>query len=328
LAREVLSQRKFSDSSPKPLLNYSVSNALEKPLFGGKKFDVVVGNPPYNEEVKDSDTSFYTFFIKKSIELLKPNGQLAYVTPYSWIGKVSKSKKIDYQTINQYQLDKLVLFDNSFKFFKAGTTVCYFIMRPFIKKYQTNIIQKTKASTFEFADYIPEGKSLPSIFTNESLSIHNKLVNLEKVGFKFTTECHGQHLKLNNLVEDHIYGAYEYKTYYSHRLIRYASKKMKDFEYWKCMIAGTSDISTAWIDEKCNTNEDVMYLVFESKKEAEHQLKILGHPIYQYISKMYRRGKKLSGVELFPKIEKIDITLEQLGFSNDEIRFINNSIVK
>jgi hypothetical protein len=63
-----------------------VSNALEKPLFGGKKFDVVVGNPPWNSAAggitgTGGDTYFYRRFTDLSISLLNDTGKLAYITP-------------------------------------------------------------------------------------------------------------------------------------------------------------------------------------------------------------------------------------------------------
>ena len=81
-----------------------------KTTFDDKKFDIIVGNPPYvkTEDIRKNiaeyeyiktkyETSFKQFdkyfsFIEKSLEYLKPNGFLTFVVPSSWINQVAGKK--------------------------------------------------------------------------------------------------------------------------------------------------------------------------------------------------------------------------------------------
>jgi hypothetical protein len=54
--------------------------------WGDMKFDVVVGNPPYQSN-ESSGKKLWPLFIEKSFELLNPNGYLAMVTPATWVNR-------------------------------------------------------------------------------------------------------------------------------------------------------------------------------------------------------------------------------------------------
>ncbi len=64
-----------------------VNTGFEKVSFQENFFDLVVGNPPYSNQViysKDEELNnlvIHHFFVAKSIRLLKENGILAFVLP-------------------------------------------------------------------------------------------------------------------------------------------------------------------------------------------------------------------------------------------------------
>lgn len=69
--------------------NLHISNFLNQD-WGDMKFDVIVGNPPYQSDGKLSrlgsrgETSLWPSFVTKSLESLKPSGYLAMIHPTSW----------------------------------------------------------------------------------------------------------------------------------------------------------------------------------------------------------------------------------------------------
>lgn len=104
-------------------------------MFGQARFDIVIGNPPYvrQEAIKDikpalkeefgpffkGTADLYTYFYKRGIELLKPGGVLAYITPNKFMSTAYGDKT---RQLLSEEAFPLVLIDfNEFPVFEATT---------------------------------------------------------------------------------------------------------------------------------------------------------------------------------------------------------------
>jgi len=71
----------------------NVTTDLQELVDKGMKFDVIIGNPPYNRErnsnnkAKNSNNSLYIDFINMGVELLKSGGVMSLITPPSALTK-------------------------------------------------------------------------------------------------------------------------------------------------------------------------------------------------------------------------------------------------
>lgn len=105
------------------------------------KFDIIIGNPPYNSQglkkvptnqkmnKKQDGITIWGDFIKHSTSLLKDNGFLSMIIPSIWM-KPDKMKMYDY--FMQFKLHKIKCFSNTetkliFKS-QAQTPTCYFLL--------------------------------------------------------------------------------------------------------------------------------------------------------------------------------------------------------
>lgn len=78
-------------------LNLNPLNVSRKDIFNNKKFDIVLGNPPYLEysKVKDSYEinnfksikcgNLYAFILEKSLDILKKDGHYGFIIPISFV---------------------------------------------------------------------------------------------------------------------------------------------------------------------------------------------------------------------------------------------------
>ena len=97
--------RKSFIRSPHPSRSFETEFIEEK---GNKKefaekYDLVIGNPPYGdhrglykglgEEPKIS--KYEDYFVKRSLDSLKPNGVLAMVLPSGWLNRQAQLKNAD-----------------------------------------------------------------------------------------------------------------------------------------------------------------------------------------------------------------------------------------
>ena len=98
---------------------YSVGNVNTEEDM---KFDVIVGNPPYQDGSKEGgQNKIYNLFSKKALDLVKPNGFVGFITPTSVL---KKSKR--FSLIGQKGLKAVNFLAN--ESFDVGVKICYWIV--------------------------------------------------------------------------------------------------------------------------------------------------------------------------------------------------------
>lgn len=127
-------------------------------MFGHRDFDIVIGNPPYvrQEAIKDKKTALkaefgdffkgtadlYTYFYKKGIDLLKPHGVLAFITPNKFMTAAYGDKTR--QLLSQAAFPRVLIDFNESPVFEAT-------IQPFVA-----IIEKGAAAEGIRFDSLPE----------------------------------------------------------------------------------------------------------------------------------------------------------------------------
>lgn len=144
------------------------------------KFDVVIGNPPYqstdeNGDRKSKSTNLWSRFTKKSFELININGVVALITPSSWA-----SNTVD---INQgrIKLFKDVFVKNNplainlhtvrHHFSTIGSTFSYFVVQKKNNQGNTKLIDEQGNEIYaDLSGY----QNLPKVISKASMSIDKK----------------------------------------------------------------------------------------------------------------------------------------------------------
>jgi site-specific DNA-methyltransferase (adenine-specific) len=162
----------------------------------GMKFDVVVGNPPYQEGGRDDQANkLWPQFVKKAYDLVENNGYVAMITPNGWMqptadigkgnGKNALSIFNDIFKKNNLilaNIDSDSIRESHFK--GVGSTFSYYIFQKALYSGSTEFI------TPDGSVQIDIGKidSLPKVTSKESLSIVKKMVGAP---FVFCDQNHG-----------------------------------------------------------------------------------------------------------------------------------------
>lgn len=179
----------------KKLINISsklVKNAIIKNFdflnidINKKKYDYIIGNPPYfelklNEEIKKKyfdiikgRVNIFSLFIKTGLDLLKDGGYLAYVVPPSMNNGAYFSKLREY-IIKNSSLEYLHVIDGADNFHLANQKVMLIILKKTnSKKSSKYIFKKNKITIFT------EDKN----FLNKS---YKNTVSLKDIGYTVKT---------------------------------------------------------------------------------------------------------------------------------------------
>ena len=151
------------------------SKVLE--AFGIDKFDVIMGNPPFNAEGRvNTGNTLWPYFVKISIDLLKSNGYLVFVHPAGWRkpeSDKSKTKGLFRLMAHENSLLYLEIHDTSdgHKVFNAGTRYDWYVLQKKPNRSDTLILDqmgksyKVNLNDFEF---------LPNFDINEIKKILKK----------------------------------------------------------------------------------------------------------------------------------------------------------
>jgi hypothetical protein len=293
------------------------------------KFDIVIGNPPYQNREENADGSLWLEFVNKGMDHLKPDGRLMFITPTSWVGKKSNTKKADWTpfTDNHVQLFKILNSQERSKYFNVGSSFGYYILK---KGSGLTTILFSDGTTDSYQ--VTTGEPLPNELNPISFSIHKKLSSVKKINLESSFKFHSQKLKNSGSVSDSKTGAFKYTTYYSHNLIRYTLEKQDIYSEHKVMIPNVGTLANAWYDVNCNLTEDVRFIKVKDANEANIMVSLLKSKLFRYIGSNYRSGRNLGlATNFLPDITVSSNFTDQevyskLNLSNEEIEYIENAI--
>ena len=160
------------------------------------KFDVVIGNPPYQDgDREDQANKLWPQFVKKANDLVEDNGHVAMITPNGWMqptadigkgtGKNALSIFNDIFKKNNLivaNIDSDNIRETHFK--GVGSTFSYYLFQKAQYSGNTEFI----TSTGNIQVNISKIDSLPKVTSKESLSIVKKMVGTP---FMFCDQNHG-----------------------------------------------------------------------------------------------------------------------------------------
>jgi methylase of polypeptide subunit release factors len=294
------------------------------------KFDVVVGNPPYQNKEENADGALWLRFVNKGMEHLAQDGKLMFITPTSWVGKQSNTKKADWSsfTDNHVELYKVLNKAEKEKHFGGvGSSFGYYILSK--GKGLTKIVfEDGTTSNYQLVPKEP----LPNTITKTSFSIHQKIANVKKLQFESSFKFHSQVLKQKGIVSDVKGGVFKHTTYFSHNLIRYTSEKQDIYADIKVMIPNVGTIANAWVGSNCNLTEDVTFVKVNSVQEGDNLVLILKSKMFLYIGNQYRSGRNLGlAIKFLPLLDMSKQWLDSeiykhFNLTQEEIDYVEDNV--
>lgn len=328
----------FINRKKKYKLNIYVGNSLNfdiKKIFLIDSFDIVIGNPPFQKENKKNNlarggtnNNLYVNFIKKSIEVLKPNGYLVYIHPQNW-------RKINSDIFDIFIDNNLLHISLNYggKLFKnVSVKTDYYILKkindkakPKIKTYikcyngKNNLIDECEM-IIQSIDFIP------NVFNQEIKNIFEKINKYgEKRECIINSDCHKirEHVLSDthkNFTENFIRGPKSEINKYplfntsGNPFEYYSSRPHKDQFKKKVIMSSSGKLAPFYDDGKYGTTQDSMYFFVLDKDSGEKLVKILNSSLYKFLIKIcqwgnFRNEPKLLSYLKYPVIAtNTDIT--------------------
>jgi len=325
------SRKIFEKLAPGVKANICCANTLQmtdeklKREFGINRFDVVMGNPPYNEGgTKTKGTKgLYVDFIQYSFGILNKNGLLILIHPPNYhrinkdkIDKDPKKSIIVKQIFDNNNLLFLRIIPDTKNYFNVQISVDYYILQKTNNKKKSIILDKNNILTNNV------DISIFNTIPNFGFGIINKLSVLkDRVGtFEAKVGRDSSHDQ-RRIIEGNEYKIMHYINKDGMRI--FLSSKPHEFQTTKKVIVNGLGEPYVFNDNKgkYGVSEGPYYVLNPSKKE----LIFLLSELFQYLSWAFKIQGNKNDMFLFkfiPDLNKLDFTdkesmIKSLGLNDD-----------
>lgn len=241
--------------------NISISD-FSKRKGDQMKFDVIIGNPPYQENTnKANNVKLWPKFIDKSIESLNENGILIFVTPDSWLTSNSGTGKS--QRKRWTKSLNITSVENTDSYWKEtqsiGVSTGYFVAK------RESYRNKTLVKGYDDIDIVHDLKT--HFMTNDEKPIYNICNKIISYSKKISLKLEG-----NNVVKDDLVkvnpGSFS-EIYFSGNKLSFVDKDLSSCYFGKYVFPFSSSYKKHfWTDKpvgmlnmyiKCNKKDAVLY---------------------------------------------------------------------
>jgi len=300
------------------------------------KFDVIIGNPPYQStddtgERKSKSTNLWSRFTKKSFDMVKEGGIVAMVTPSSWAsntvdllqGKIKLFKDIFVKN-NPIAINTHTVADH---FPGIGSTFSYFVIEKGDNKGSTVL---TDVFGNEIVQDLRGFNNLPKVISTESLSIDRKFSAL----MTDNETCSGQLQNKDCLYSSEETSEYTWKAYHTPSVADagetwFTNVKHPNFDKEKIIISisgyfrPVADTGTIGYTDMC-----LAYILKEGELLSAAE-SVFGSKLYKF----YLENNKWSGFnpkEIIRSFPMLDFTrdwtdaeiYDHFGLTQDEIDYV------
>lgn len=315
--------------------------------FGVSKFDVIIGNPPFNEGgVGKGGGVLWKEFVFKSFKLLNDKGFLVFVHPTGW-RKPPGERASAGDVWVEFKKHNLIFLKISDKKITNFPSVDYYVIQKNSPQKETYLINEFENNKFEGKIYLYDLYFIPHFINNEVKTILNKVFS--KSGEKFTI-IYNQSFKptkedmkhkgtpntyyYNPSIDDYLI---VYKKYNNDQIPEYIDKHKIIMTYTNGKKKGL--LYPKYYNKPMGSTRNTMYQEIKKNDNVSSYITLLNSELINFILKItqyseppnYKNEFKILNMIAKPNNSKLNSEINVYKYYNleqKEIKFIKNFINK
>jgi hypothetical protein len=288
--------------------------------FNVEKFDVIMGNPPFQEKNKSGDNKKYLEFTKLSLQQLGISKYLLFITPRNIIDYLLLHEK------NRKYIDKLyninhISIETCSKYFKVGSSFLWFILqnKDYINNTEIDFLDYTNKIKTTFIKLYP-AINLPRYPNEIDLNIIKKLTNnknkfkVKDIKFNNKSQRIRKEMINKGIVKENKNNDFKYKIIdtinktnpFPPKKYYFYNKKDDDYDKDKIVISKKGYLMPYIDNTHDYTYSDNFKIIVDNKKNLKNILKIIDSCLIKYLIKQFSKHgfDNINALELLN--EKID----------------------
>lgn len=303
------------------------------------KFDVVIGNPPYQDKDKPGDNALYQYFTKKVLNgLIKENGYFSFVVPTTMSDYLMNCDK-NRTFVDKFYRLKTLMYDIPEAYFRkqgVGTTAFVFILQNqeiITNEQNTKIIFLDKnGDKKEIIKNIRRGEILPKKgFDISDDLISRFLSDTNTFGFKVMKTINGNNRRIrkdqikDNTVSKEETDVNRYpiidKITKTQGIDKYYfSEMMVDYNRPKVVFCMSGYPNAKFIQTPVNLSDNMMYINVDNEIEGKNIAFLINSEIFSEVIKLFSTNAR-DAHKTIKKLKKIDMKNTLITSEEELINF-------
>ena len=281
----------------------------------GATYDMILANPPYaafTEKGKraSKNHNMSRAFIRKAMELVKPNGYLLFIAPDNWMSFSDRNTLP--AEMSRGQFVKINIHGAKKWFPGVGSSFTWFLWQntPNRKAVEVENFYRSKES--KKLKLPKDARFIPLFLSPESVSLMKKTVmsETEKIPIETTSDLH--RTTKSSLLSAKQTAKHKYRIIHTPTQTVWSSRPHKYQRGWKVFISLTNKYGT-FIDRDCGMTQSIAFVRCATKQAAEALKAQLDSDVYWFINEVTRYGNfnNIRVLQSLPYLHDISLTVRE-----------------